>query len=578
MKEHLATYLSNMRRICIVMLAFGLTIGMVFPLVVNPFVTWNPGQKIYFQLACLVAGLAVGIFCFSLIRITLYRQKQELEEAKHEFTSLTEASIKNHEFDAVLHDPDIPTCWEVKNCKDSKCPVYGQHNMRCWLVKGTMCEGEVQGQFAQKLESCSECEVYASVVQKDPISEIGENFTSLMWVIHEREEQLAQANKQLQEMATTDSLTGLKNHGHFQEELSQEMARSKRFDHPLSLIILDLDHFKNVNDKFGHQSGDVVLKSVGRFLRNETRKMDYVARYGGEEFAIILPETMAAAAIRVAEKLRVKIKEFVAAEAGLPPSYIGASFGVADYPNCAADKDSLIAAADSALLFTKKKGRNQVSYFLNLADRELSRGDIEELGERLCGAGMETIRALALAVDSNDGYYLEDTERISVITQALADDIGLNDEKTETLLLATKLHDIGKVGISGDVLSNRDELSPDDMSRVQQHPEIARLILHEAVAIKDLVSAILYHHERWDGTGYPEQLAGEDIPLMARIVSIMDAYRAMLSDRPYRMAISQQEAVAELRKNAGKQFDPSLVEVFTRIVEQEDQQQLRETG
>jgi len=565
-----------MKRICAVMVAFGLTIGLVFPLVVNPFVSWNEGRRIYFQLACLIAGFAVGMFCYTLIKITLYRQKQELESAKVQFTSLTETAIKNHNWDVVLHDERISTCWQDMNCNSSNCPVYGLRHTRCWLIAGTFCGGEIQGRFAQKLETCSECRIYQGAVQQDPISEIGENFNSLMWVVHEREEQLEQVNNKLKEMATTDALTGLKNHGHFQEELSQEMARSRRFGHPLSLVILDLDHFKSVNDKFGHQTGDSVLKAVGSFLRAEIRAVDYVARYGGEEFVIILPETMPQAAIRVAQKLRVRIRDVVAAETGLPPSYIGASFGVADYPGCATDKDSLIAAADSALLFTKRQGRDNVSYFLSLNDTALTDGDIEQLGERLSCAGLQTIRALALAVDSSDGYSMEDAERISGITQALAADLDLDREKTETLMLATRLHDIGKVGIPSALLSNPEELSEDEVKQMRQHPEIARRILHEAVAIKDLVAAILYHHERWDGTGYPEQLAGEEIPLMARVVSITDAYRAMLCDRPYRKAISKAEAIAELRKNAGRQFDPALVEKFIRILEQEDLESLRD--
>jgi len=379
MKKFLVTNLSSMKRIFAVMVVFGLTIGLIFPVVVNPFVTWKPDRRIFFQFACLIAGFAVGSFCYFIIKTSLYRQKLDLERAKNNFTSLTETAIRERDWSVELSEPHIPTCWQVKKCKGADCPAFGKHNIRCWLIAGTFCGGEVQGHFAQKLATCTECEVYVKAVRQDPISEIGENFNSLMWEVHEREKALALANEHLQEMAITDSLTGLKNHGNFQDQLENEVARAKRFGHVLSVIIIDLDHFKNVNDKFGHQMGDTVLKSVGRLLLGELRNLDYSARYGGEEFVIILPETAGIDAIAVADKLRMKIKREVSVKTGLPATYVGASFGVAEYPSCAVEKDSLIAAADSSLLFSKRNGRNRVSYFLDLANTDLSDGDIKNI-------------------------------------------------------------------------------------------------------------------------------------------------------------------------------------------------------
>ena len=575
MHKLIAKNLSSMRRIFVVMIVFGLTIGLIFPLVVNPFVDWKPDRRIYFQIACLAAGFAVGAFCYFIIKFSLYRQKLELEEAKNNFSSMTETAILERNWNVELNDPQIPTCWKVKNCNYADCPAYGKHNVRCWLVAGTFCGGEVQGRFAQKLKTCSECNVYADTINNNPISEIGENFNSLMWEVNERENALSLANKKLQEMAVTDSLTGLKNHGDFQNHLEHELARARRFDQALPVIMLDLDHFKNVNDKFGHPMGDAVLKSVGRKLMAGIRKIDYCARYGGEEFVIILPETTTVNATMVAEKLRVSIKEEVAAETGLPSSYVGASFGIADYPRCARDKDGLIAAADSALLFSKRKGRNQVSYFLDLTNTDLSESDIEKLGDRLGGAGLQTISALAEAVNYSDGYSVTDTQKITDASRSVAAAMGMSEKQTELLILATRLHDIGKVGIPDSILSKKDALSPAEISKVRQHPEIGQRILHEATAVKDVVSAILYHHENWDGSGYPEQLKGEDIPLMARAVSIADAYRAMASDRPYRKALTPEKAIDELRQGAGKQFDPTLVELFIRAIGGEEQKPLR---
>lgn len=393
MIDFLAERLNTMRRIFIAMLAFGLTVGLIFPYVVDPFVIWNPERKLLFRITCVVAGLAVGSFSFFIIKITLYernillaRRKVELEGAKERFSSLTHTAITEKKWDVSFQDEHVPTCWEVKNCTATKCPLYGKHNIRCWLVEGTFCRGEVQGRFAQKLQDCTKCEVYHQAVGENPFNEIGENFNSLMWAVREREDLLAEANAKLQsqyaelevlhrqakEMANTDMLTNLRNHGHFQQHLKREVAKAKRYGRPLSLLMMDLDHFKQVNDRFGHQKGDVVLQYVGKLLDVEVRDVDYTARYGGEEFVVIMPETTGMKAVEMAERLRLKMDQ-VAKGVDLPKPYVGASFGVADLPVCATDGGNLITAADSALLCAKKNGRNQVIYFRDLSEADLAK-------------------------------------------------------------------------------------------------------------------------------------------------------------------------------------------------------------
>ncbi len=586
--RYMARYMNGMRRIFLVMISFGLGMGLVFPLIVGPFVTWNPGMKVYFSLACLGAGFAVGSFCYYLVKVTLFqtntlleKRKNELEAAKDRFSALTASAIGNRDWDVSFHDTHVPTCWQVKGCGKDDCPCYGKEGVRCWLVTGTYCGGKVQGRFAQKLDSCSQCEVYQAAVECDPISEIGENFNSLMWVVKERETELSMARAELQEQyeelerlhhiteeaAITDALTGLKNHGHFQERLEEELVRAGRYGRPLSLVMIDLDFFKSINDKFGHQKGDAVLAGLGAFLRRELRQVDYAARYGGEEFVIIMPETDGPAARKVAERLRENVK-CIAGEAGLSDAYIAASFGVADYPACAPDAPSLIAAADSALLFSKSKGRNRVSYFRDLSETELKEGDLDSLNSRLEHASLKTICSLAEAVDARDQYSGGEARQLARVADAMAESLGLEKRQADALALATVLHDIGKIGVPDEVLNKREKLSNEEIEMIRQHPDIGRRIIQEAEQIQDLVSAILYHHERWDGQGYPEQLKGEQIPLMARIIGIFDAYRAMMSDRPYRKAMSEAEAIAELRKGAGSQFDPELVELFIGIVSQ----------
>jgi diguanylate cyclase (GGDEF)-like protein len=362
MKKHF----SSAKAVFALMTAFGFSMGLLFPLFVDPFVVWNPDLKVYFQLACITAGLVVGISCFILIKLTLLHQKSVLVKAKNEFTILTEKAIRHRDRGLDLCRDDIPTCWRVQSCDKYECPVHGKENIRCWLIAGTFCYGRVQGRFAEKLESCTKCDVYMMSVQHNPMREIAENFNSLMTVVHEREQQLADANRQLQEIAVTDSLTGLKNHGYFQEQLAQEVSRASRFNRPLSLLMADLDHFKQINDNFGHQAGDRVLQSLGRFLVNQVREIDLVARYGGEEFVIILPDTEGKNGVLLADKLRIRIKESMPREAGIEPSFIAASFGVSDFPVCAMRPEELIKTADSALLYSKKRGRDRVSYFAEL--------------------------------------------------------------------------------------------------------------------------------------------------------------------------------------------------------------------
>ncbi|MBE0428862.1 MAG: GGDEF domain-containing protein [Thermoleophilia bacterium] len=387
MLNFLSMHMLSMRRIFVVMVTFGLFMGLMFPYVVDPFVVWEPDRKIYFRLACLAAGLAVGAFCFLLVRMTIYhnntllaRRKAELEGAKERFASLTRRAIETRDWSVVFEDPHLPTCWRVKGCDFSDCPAHGHEHVRCWLLTGTCCDGRTQGQFAQKLGDCSACEVYREAVGQDPINEIGENFNSLMLAVHEKEGQLASAHEELQaryselevlhrqarKMATTDLLTGLKNHAHFQKLLRRKLNETRKKRSQLSLVMLDLDHFKEINDCHGHQKGDEVLKRVGGFLREKVTH-GFAARYGGEEFILVLPGVGCDAAVELADGLRVKLRDLVRS-GGLQMS---ASFGVADFPASARDTNGLIKAADLALLCAKRKGRNRVENFRDLSEDDL---------------------------------------------------------------------------------------------------------------------------------------------------------------------------------------------------------------
>jgi diguanylate cyclase (GGDEF)-like protein len=518
-------------------------------------------------------------------------QAGELEGARDKFTSLAQSAITVDDWKVNLHDTRVPTCWQVQECESPDCPAYGKHHVRCWLIAGTYCRGEVQGRFAQKLDDCATCGVYREAIGNDAMNQIGETFNCLIYAISEKQELLAEANSELaaryrelkeQEEATrraaeTDALTGLKNYGHFRRHLKKVVGSARRYGRPLSMMLMDLKRFKDINNEFGFVKGDQVLKRVGELLREETGRGYYLARYGGEDFVVLMPGAEGEEACAYARRLQTELTH-VAEDEGLGGEYLAADFGIADIPDCATDAASLLSAADTALFFARRQKEGSVAYFCDLSGTELEKGDLDRLGSRLDGAGLATLNALAEAVNVNDQYGEVGPEDLVALAMTMARDLGMNEEQAQALCLATKLHDIGKIGIPGSVLRKTGKLSEEERSLVKRHPEIGRRLLSEAEQIKELISAILYHHERWDGMGYPERLKGEQIPFMARIVGIFDAYRAMRSDRPYRKALSRRQAAAELRKGAGSQFDPDLVERFLDLVEDKSCELEQETG
>ena len=590
MDKLLARHPGSAKRVYAIMICIGLALGLIFPYFFTLFISANSGWGATFRLASLAAGFAIGNLYFFLVGSIfsradrkLSRSKQELEEAKERFASLAHAAITNESWLVKMEDDSVPTCWRVKDCTDAGCPVHGEEHRRCWLVAGTFCStGLPSGRFAQKPGNCAKCEVYQRATGNNPITGISEAFNGLMLAFREKEEMLAVANKELKEqygeleqlhrqareMADSDLLTGLRNHAHFQQQLKWEIAKAEQNHKKLSLIMLDLDNFKLVNGNFGHQKGDEVLRCLGHILTEEASSAGYAARYGGEEFVLLLPETGAGAAMKLADRIRRQMKR-LSREVDLPERFVAASLGVADYPACAADGDSLLSAADSALLFAKRQGRDRVAYFRNLSQAELKAGDVERLRSRLEGASLQTIKALAEAVDCNDDYTHIGMNELERVTEGIAARLGMEEVQADSLVLAMRLHDVGKIGIPRSVLQKKEKLSDDELALVQLHPEFGQRILEEAQQLHELISAILYHHERWDGAGYPEKLQGEQIPLTARIVCIVDAYRAMRSNRPYRKALSYKEAIRELRQGAGGQFDPRLVDIFVEQIEAE---------
>jgi diguanylate cyclase (GGDEF)-like protein/putative nucleotidyltransferase with HDIG domain len=359
-----------------------------------------------------------------------------------------------------------------------------------------------------------------------------------------------------EQRARIDQLTGLWNRRHLEERIQVEIGRHSRYGGTFSLIILDLDFFKAFNDSYGHLAGDKLLKQLGDIMKDAIRGTDEAFRYGGDEFAILLPQTPLRDAYEVAERVRDRITSEIKVE----DVSVTASFGLASWPVDGVRINEVIAAADIALYYAKQSGGNQshaISEILIPSPKQPAKLEVEQ--DR---SAFNLICALAAAVDAKDHYAYKHSQKVREYAVALAKSLELAPSDVARLSTAALLHDIGKIGISDEILNKAGKLTDEEWEVIRSHPQLGADIVSNVPELASCLAGILYHHEHYDGSGYPAGLKGEAIPLDARILGIVDAFAAMTSARPYRAAFSCEEAVDELRRGAGKQFDPKLVKVF----------------
>jgi len=405
-----------------------------------------------------------------------------------------------------------------------------------------------------------------------------------------------------QEQAITDGLTGVKTHRYFMEALNGEWKRATRSGRVFSLLVLDLDRFKQVNDTLGHLEGDLVLVRLGRILEERCRKSNVVARYGGDEFMVLMPETTTDQAHKLADRLRL----WIATDPLFAERRLTASFGVSTYPYHGHTPEEIIRVADAGMYIAKHQGGNHVAVAEQFR-REVPERDedhwqtqvftplLEGLRKGIEPTGPEALERLIQRLDdawqtqSGDPSELSRSlekgltdladlmeERVNAASghqvhvmryaMLLAGSMGLPEGKLQQVRLAARLHDVGYLAIPGEVLLNRGRLSQQEFSAVHVHAGAGARLLQAARLPAEVCEMVRHHHEFVNGRGYPDGLPGDRIPMGARILAIADAFNAITSERPYRPARSAQDALDEMERFAGSQFDEPLVRTFVGLM------------
>ena len=356
--------------------------------------------------------------------------------------------------------------------------------------------------------------------------------------------------------ALTDSLTGLGNHRSYQSRLREALERAEESGGEVALCLVDVDEFKGCNDRYGHPVGDQILVELARLFVEGGEVEAF--RFGGDEFALLVAQNEEDA-YRFVENLHDRIAETEFAHR----QPVTITVGIASYPGYASSADELQQVADGALYWAKRHGKNRSCVYSPSVVRIYSPNELAEIAERQ--ARLRAAENLIRIVDSKDTYTGEHSQAVGRLVEAMARELDLDDETTEQLKLAGLLHDLGKIAVPDTLLKKPGCLEPDERRLVRAHAQFGHSLL-EGLGIEPVDSWVLHHHEHWDGSGYPNGLAGEEIPFGSRVILVADAYDAMTSDRTYRTASTATQALAEIRRRAGTQFDPAVVSALERCI------------
>ena len=387
-------------------------------------------------------------------------------------------------------------------------------------------------------------------------------------------------HERLKRAALTDGLTGLWNHLHFRELLDREFQRARRYGGVVSLLMLDLDHFKAINDTYGHETGNTVLKLTARHLRRTVRDIDIVARYGGEEFTVVCPETRRSEAVELAERLRRSLADDLSVP-DQPDISVRVSIGVASTDDSRVHSMSdLIDLSDRALYISKHRGRDRVTDCGQLDDHaepiyEIRIDEVDRLRKEVVGLSMrakdlhlQSVWALIQALEARDGYSAWHSRNVTLYTRWLVEAAGWSPPMIQAVTNAAMLHDLGKIGVPDRLLMTPRPLDPREAAVLRQVPLITCKILEPLRVFETEMLIIRHIRENFDGTGYPDGLAGDSIPVGSRVLSLTEAFDSITCNRAHRPGRSVDEALATIVAERGRQFDSKYVDLLQSAIAQ----------
>jgi diguanylate cyclase (GGDEF)-like protein/PAS domain S-box-containing protein/putative nucleotidyltransferase with HDIG domain len=394
----------------------------------------------------------------------------------------------------------------------------------------------------------------------------------------EAREVIERANLRLQQLATTDELTGLCNRRQFLERLEAEVARSRRYNTCLALMMIDVDQFKSINDTYGHAFGDRVLREVAKLLQHEARETDLVARYAGDEFMVLMPATAASEAVSAAERIRKHMARRQVSD-GHRMATVTISAGIGALADgLAITPEALVRLSDEALYAAKHSGRDctrtweQVSSepppesLVNADAAESLRRQVASLSVQSQEMFVESIQGLVQALDARDTYTRCHSENVTSLAVGIAETMHLSAGEIAVIRRAAMVHDIGKIGVPDSILRKPGPLSAGERRVMEQHPLVGVRILDHLRFLEREIPIVRHHHERWDGRGYPDSISGEAIPIGARILAVADSLDAITSQRVYRNGRSLPDALQLLIEASGCQFSPDVVDALLEWV------------
>ena len=431
--------------------------------------------------------------------------------------------------------------------------------------------------------------VFAVFSSREELAESETDFLSMYASQLELAITIANLFEKVKEQAVTDGLTGLYNRRYFEEYLKKEFTRAQRINQPFSVIGLDLDYLKKINDTYGHASGDTAIKTIAEVLKSNARSIDTAARIGGEEFNIILPGVPTEGAVIAAERIRKAIEQVEIPTIG----HITASIGVANYPEHANSIEDILELTDQAMYLSKRNGRNRVtiakprdetswqelavSAFLDiLSKRKIPLSDKfkNELSSKLISSGAQSDILYSVAdmlTQSYNPMHIQGGVKTKVLAAvSLAKKFDLSKDEIDNLKIAMLLYDIGNLLIPKEIFQKNGPLTDEEKQQIKEHPLIAaREILTPISYVQDIIPMVEYHHENWNGSGYPSNISKEDIPMSSQIILIVDAYFALTEQRSYRDKMEPHEALEVIKKDSGIKWSPSLVNEFVALIETE---------